>query len=520
MSVGGTVYPAWVGAPPSWFPDAFLWVVGCSYEGLPTHTGPIRNPIGANMAFRREVFAEVGGFTEGLGRVGRLPLGCEETELCIRASQRWPHRRHVYEPAAVVRHRVPAGRGQWRYFAHRCLAEGVSKARVSRLVGATAGLASERAYTTQILPRAAARALRKGRAAEGGAIIAGLTVTAAGYLSDQVRGRHAADCLENAMGQPLPPLPCYPPATVIVATRHRAASLGRCLTTLADLDYPDFEIVVVDNGPSDDTRDAVAQHGGARYLVEERPGASRARNRGLSAATGQIIAVTDDDAVVDRDWLRGLVAGFARAENVACVTGLVLPASLDTDAERWFEEYGGFNKGYQPRLFDLHTKGDGIGPLYPYTAGLFGSGNNVAFRADVLRSLGGYDVALGPGTPTKSAEELDLFLGLLMAGYRIAYEPSAVVKHAHRSSYDELLTQLHDYGIGLSALITKWALRSPRHAAEMIGRLPAGVQAVVAPGSFKNAGRSSTYPRQLKRAEWKGLARGPLAYRQAVKAAR
>jgi GT2 family glycosyltransferase len=189
IAVGGVSQPAWVVGRPPWFPQEFDWVVGCSYRGQPTRTAAVRNMIGSNMSFRREVFEEVGGFDPSVGRVGANPVGCEETELCIRATARWPETRIVLEPRARVRHTVPAVRGSWRYFRSRCFAEGRSKAQVTRLAGATAGLASERRYTVRVLPsgmlrqaRAALRTRRLGPLAGAGAIAAGLGYTVAGYL--------------------------------------------------------------------------------------------------------------------------------------------------------------------------------------------------------------------------------------------------------------------------------------------------------------------------------------------------
>jgi GT2 family glycosyltransferase len=167
MGVGGAVLPHWADAPPRWFPAEFLWVVGCTYRGMPTTTAQIRNPIGANMAFRRDVFDEIGGFQCGIGRLGSRPVGCEETELCIRASQRWPDREVRYEPRARVWHRVPAQRGRWSYFRSRCFAEGLSKALVSQLVGTNDGLSSERTYTLQTLPAGALKGLGDGLARDG-----------------------------------------------------------------------------------------------------------------------------------------------------------------------------------------------------------------------------------------------------------------------------------------------------------------------------------------------------------------
>jgi hypothetical protein len=158
---------------------------------MPEAPTPVRNLIGANMSFRREVFGSVGGFTDGLGRVGSRPLGCEETELGIRLRQWRPGARLVYEPAAVVHHRVTADRMAWRYFCSRCFAEGISKAMVSRLVGARDALETERRYVRSVLPRAILRGLRRhdrpGGIATAGAILAGLSLAAVGYL----RGRLA-----------------------------------------------------------------------------------------------------------------------------------------------------------------------------------------------------------------------------------------------------------------------------------------------------------------------------------------
>ena len=139
VGVGGLVIPRWTYRQPSWFPAEFGWVVGCSYLGQPTTAAPVRNPIGANMSFRRPVLLAAGGFAPSLGRVGTTPTGCEETELSIRAAATYPGARIVHEPGAPVRHEVPPSRGTWTYFRRRCWAEGRSKARVSTLVSSRTG---------------------------------------------------------------------------------------------------------------------------------------------------------------------------------------------------------------------------------------------------------------------------------------------------------------------------------------------------------------------------------------------
>jgi glucosyl-dolichyl phosphate glucuronosyltransferase len=188
VGVGGAIEPCWLSGRPTGFPAEFQWVVGCTYEGVPRAPAAVRNMIGANMSVRRELFALVGGFRHGIGRVGQLPAGCEETEFCIRARQRLPDVRFVYEPRARVRHAVPPARATWTYFRSRCFAEGVSKAQVSSSAGRKDGLASERAYVVRTLPagilRGVADTLRgdTGGLVRALAIIAGLVLTTTGYL--------------------------------------------------------------------------------------------------------------------------------------------------------------------------------------------------------------------------------------------------------------------------------------------------------------------------------------------------
>jgi GT2 family glycosyltransferase len=187
MGTGGAAYPDWLGHKPPWFPREFYWVIGCSYRGLPEVIGPIRNPIGAAMAFRRSVFSEVGYFDRQMGRVAGVPLGCEETVLGIRVGQHFGKGNILYVPTAVVAHKVGPERANLGYFIKRCFAEGISKAAVAHLVGKADGSSVERRYVTRILPSGFKAGLRRFAAgdvagvAASSLIILGLLATSFGY---------------------------------------------------------------------------------------------------------------------------------------------------------------------------------------------------------------------------------------------------------------------------------------------------------------------------------------------------
>lgn len=220
IAVGGSADPRWSDgeARPATLPTAGAdhwgeldWVVGCSYAGQPVTTAPLRNVMGCNMSFRRDVFAEVGGFSEDLGRVGKVPLGCEETELCIRAAAARDGSRILFQPSARVRHHVSTDRLTWHYLLRRCYAEGLSKAAVSAMVGQDRALATERGYVTKVLPRGLVRELARAvtrrsavSAASSLAIIAGLTATVLGYG----RGRAAQP---ETLGRGVPQLQLQAP---------------------------------------------------------------------------------------------------------------------------------------------------------------------------------------------------------------------------------------------------------------------------------------------------------------------
>lgn len=185
--VGGLTRPRWDTKRPAWFPREFDWVVGCNYAGM-SQSRQVRNLLGGNASFRRQVFAQAGEFASGVGRsAGRLPRGCEETEFCIRLRQLRPDVTLLIDDRAVIWHRVRPDRCRFSYFIARCYAEGLSKAQVSSSVGVRDGMSAEREYVLAALPAGIVRNLAAllrgdmGGPGRAGAILAGLAAATAGY---------------------------------------------------------------------------------------------------------------------------------------------------------------------------------------------------------------------------------------------------------------------------------------------------------------------------------------------------
>ncbi|MGV0990715.1 MAG: glycosyltransferase family 2 protein [Mycobacterium sp.] len=197
LGVGGRIDPAWATQRPRWWPTEFDWVVGCSYTGQ--GTGIVRNLIGANASFRRELFDD-GGFQTDFGRSAlvELPLGCEETEFCIRTGKARPNGVFLHDDDAAVIHHVPLARQTFSYFRSRCWSEGLSKAQMTQIVGTEAGLSSERSYSTVTLPMGVLRNLGLALRGDGAGvsraamIVIGLAYTTAGYVVGSVSRRWRA----------------------------------------------------------------------------------------------------------------------------------------------------------------------------------------------------------------------------------------------------------------------------------------------------------------------------------------
>ncbi len=303
--------------------------------------------------------------------------------------------------------------------------------------------------------------------------------------------------------------------SVVICTRDRPGQLETCLRCLSSQEYPSFEVVVVDNAPSEAVRDIVnAGYTGrpSRYVPESRPGLSWARNAGTAAASGDIIAFLDDDEEPDRHWLAGLACGFARGDDIGCVSGMVLPARLDTAAQQLFEQLGGHSqdRGFSAAVFSRQGPQS---PLYPLPP--FGVGANMAFRREALAGIGGFDVALGAGTPALAGEDTLALTLILLAGYRIAYEPAALIRHHHRDDLGSLGRQLRGYGVGLTAFYAALLRHRPSLLLALLLLLPAAF------GYLRNGRGQRNAPRHLPdglrlRQRWWMLT-GPVAYLRSVR---
>jgi glycosyltransferase involved in cell wall biosynthesis len=312
-----------------------------------------------------------------------------------------------------------------------------------------------------------------------------------------------------------------PFVSVIVPTRDRPERLRTALNSILACSYPRerFEIVVVDNAPATDQTARLLREEFTdaqpcvRYLREDSPGSASARNRGLEETEGELVAFTDDDVHVDRDWLTELARGFSAEAGAACVSGLLVPLELETAPQLWFEEYGGFSHGFDSCVYDLDENRPADDPLYPYAAGRFGSANNLAFRRSTLLALGGFDPALGNGTPALGGVDFEMLLRTVLRGYRILYQPSAIVHHMHRPDYQSLRKQIYAYGAGTTAVMLKTLGSQPRLIPDFVlRRLPRGLVFALSPDSSKNANKRNGYPSELTRLELRGLIAGLLLY--------
>jgi Glycosyl transferase family 2 len=326
-------------------------------------------------------------------------------------------------------------------------------------------------------------------------------------------------------------------SVVVPSLMKRSDYLRACLRSLAALDYPNYEVILVDNRPAGsaavdpelaDTISAL----GAHTVREPRTGNSAARNRGLDAARGGIVAFTDDDVEVDPAWLLAIALRFRAHPEEACVTGLLLPRELETSAQLRLEDYYG---GVGPRTFEpvshrLRGAGrrlrlepatiDAVGEggetrrsFSLYATGTLGTGPNMAIRTETLRALGGFDTALGAGTPARGGGDLLALAQIVWHGHGLGFEPAAIVHHNHYSGDADLRRQIESYGIGWGALLFALTLDDPRHLVRMAATMPRATRVLI--GRFRrrlDSHQSDAVTRQLARGEIRSMAAGPAAY--------
>lgn len=330
-------------------------------------------------------------------------------------------------------------------------------------------------------------------------------------------------------------------SVVLPTAMRRTELLERSVMALAALDYPAFEVIVVDNRPDDTpdrarARQQLSRHPRVSVVTEPVAGISAARNTGVRHARGEIVAFTDDDAQVDGNWLRALANRFVTEPDVDCVTGLVLPAELETPAQIWFERSGGKvaqryavasyrDSGawrahpfgaWSKRRFEVATVHQDAPHLphapeqcVPVYRAKFGMGVNMAFRTAALRALGGFDEALGTGTGTGGGEDIEMISRLLYSGRKLTFDPAVVVRHYHRRDHEGLRRQMYAYGVGYTAALTALVRSDPRHLVGLLYLVPDALRLLRHRSPDRSPGR---YPKDLARAELRGLLTGPFAY--------
>ncbi|MCC3411759.1 MULTISPECIES: glycosyltransferase [unclassified Microcoleus] len=300
------------------------------------------------------------------------------------------------------------------------------------------------------------------------------------------------------------PVQAMPTATVAVCTRDRPEDLQRCLDALMRLPDDGQEYLVIDNCPATEaTRELVENYPKVRYVREDVAGSSTARNRAVLEAKGEVIALTDDDAVPDPNWLRSLLHNFGDP-RVMCVTGLVMPLELETEAQEWFERYSPHGRGFQRVIFD----GAYCNPLIVAPIGVSAS---MALRKSAIDCVGLFDEALGVGTPAKCGEDHELYVRILTAGYRIIYEPRALSWHRHRRDWEDLRKTMYCYGIGVYAFWTRTLVKNREFSIPLLAwgwlrykQLPELI------ASLRN--KPDSIPKDLLLAQLRGCIGGPMAY--------
>lgn len=393
-----------------------------------------------NMALYSSLLSDVGGFDERLGAGTRLPAA-EDNDLGFRLLESGC--RIYYVPEAVLYHRAwrssaeylplrwsyGLGKGGF-YRKHMQRCDGHMLRRLVRDIGTRMMRFPVRLVTH---PR---------RVAGDMAYACGV---AAGLL------RWPADLPARSRPAAFSPSRTPAPITVAISTLGRSSELARCLNAILAGDTLPAEIVVVDQGRSNDIAELLADYRTRDVAIvhvrQQRRGLSAGRNAGLHAAGQKVVAITDDDCVPGKHWLSAIEQEFASDHPPGAVTGRVLPLGPETP--------GTWAVSTRSSIEEREYRKSGI----PWHVG---TGGNFAVTRDWLNQAGGYDERLGAGSAGLAGEDVDLFFRLLRAGASIRYQPAVVVYHerqdaqrrrASRSSYG------HGVGAfcGLAARRGEWA---------------------------------------------------------------
>jgi GT2 family glycosyltransferase len=299
--------------------------------------------------------------------------------------------------------------------------------------------------------------------------------------------------------------------SVAVCTRDRPRQLAACLHRIVEATDGTAEVVVVDNAPRTTATEAVIEQmvsaGHAiRRVAQPAPGLSRARNAALRACDGDYVLFTDDDVLVDRNWLSATRRALGRADDVAVVTGLVPPAELEIGAQQDFDSKVAWSSRLSPEVFSMSDEQQ-YDFVFPYSAGHFGTGANMAVHRQRVLDAGGFNEQLGAGTRSHGGEDLEIFVRMLRGGGRIVYDPSSIAWHIHRSDGDDLRAQMFGYGSGFSAYLT--ALMEVPGRRDVLRAVIRGSRQLAVSKSDEKAGGT---PPDLLWRELSGMAWGPFAY--------
>jgi GT2 family glycosyltransferase len=243
--------------------------------------------------------------------------------------------------------------------------------------------------------------------------------------------------------------------SIIVCTVDRLNDLEKCLESLRPFKPAVAEVVVVNNGPHQSAVAEIAQRHGASVVSEGRRGVSRARNAGIRAAKGSILAFLDDDSVADPDWLPRLLGPFRDLEVLA-VVGSISAQTLRDPASQALD----FLHRAQFPESQLTLGGDAAEGSFPMRSALVGNAN-MAIRRSAFERFGYFDSRFGRGTRIGSGEEPDLLIRVLLGGAKVAVEPAARIVHRHSTEWRAVRTWAFQSGCAHTAILSKYFLQRP-----------------------------------------------------------